>query len=92
MVLYALPEVALREVVAREPKVRLTSEGVPRGAGPQSAGDQCARNAGHSRLDRGNQIVQGGGLDYAHLSRLVAPQRKAQAHWEPLGRASYLTL
>jgi hypothetical protein len=26
------------------------------------------------------------------LSRLVAPQRKAQAHWEPLGRASYLTL
>lgn len=28
----------------------------------------------------GNQIVPGGGLDYAHLSRLVAQQRKAQAH------------
>lgn len=28
----------------------------------------------------GNQIVQGGGLDYAHLSRLVAQQRTAQAH------------
>ena len=28
----------------------------------------------------GNQIVQGGGLDYAHLSRLVAQLRKGQAH------------
>jgi protein-disulfide isomerase len=28
----------------------------------------------------GNQIVPGGGLDYAHLSRLVTQQRKAQAH------------
>lgn len=27
----------------------------------------------------GNQIVRGGGLDYAHLSRLVVQQRKAQA-------------
>jgi protein-disulfide isomerase len=28
----------------------------------------------------GNQIVPGGGLDYAHLTRLVAQQRKEQAH------------
>lgn len=28
----------------------------------------------------GNRIVPGGGLDYAHLSRVVAQQRKAQAH------------
>jgi protein-disulfide isomerase len=26
----------------------------------------------------GNQIVQGGGLDYAHLTRLVAQQRQGQ--------------
>lgn len=28
----------------------------------------------------GNQIVSGGGLDYAHLSRLVAQQRKTLTH------------
>jgi hypothetical protein len=28
----------------------------------------------------GNRIVQGGGLDYAHLSRLVAQQRQSGAH------------
>ena len=28
----------------------------------------------------GNRIVQGGGLDYAHLSRLVAQQRQGGAH------------